>query len=133
MRTIPYKPIFFISLLLFFSMMTCNGWGSIWHVKADGPGNNNGASWDQTFQTIDEALQQASSGDEIWVAGHIITRHPPLLPTAFYENKGYIGSGIYNSGSSPIVANLHPLGRHRRQWTGDWQLQFFTRCFILRC
>ncbi|MFA7445722.1 MAG: choice-of-anchor Q domain-containing protein [Flavobacteriaceae bacterium] len=39
---------------------------NIWYVSADGTGN--GTSWNQAYGSLSIALQNAQSGDEIWVA-----------------------------------------------------------------
>ena len=40
-----------------------------WYVDASTGESGNGQSWAQAFQTIDEALQEADDGHEIWVRG----------------------------------------------------------------
>jgi hypothetical protein len=40
----------------------------IYYVDDDAVGNNNGSSWDNAFNYLQDALDAASSGDEIWVA-----------------------------------------------------------------
>ena len=41
--------------------------GTIWYVKADAGGQNNGTSWEDAFTELQSALAVAESGDEIWV------------------------------------------------------------------
>jgi len=48
-------------------------WGStaqatVWHVDVDATGANDGASWIDAFNDLQDALAAAASGDEIWVA-----------------------------------------------------------------
>ena len=38
------------------------------YVKADATGNNNGSSWTDAFTVLQSALNQATGGNEIWVA-----------------------------------------------------------------
>lgn len=40
---------------------------AVWYV--DGTKNGNGTSWAQAFQTIQQGITAASSGDEVWVRG----------------------------------------------------------------
>ena len=42
--------------------------GSIWYVNASASAGGNGASWGCAFQNLQEAIDAASSGQEIWVA-----------------------------------------------------------------
>ena len=39
-----------------------------WYVKPNGSDGNTGASWEQAFRTLQQALAVATAGDEIWVA-----------------------------------------------------------------
>ena len=41
---------------------------TIWYVKADAGGQNNGTSWEDAFTELQSALHVAKKGDEIWVA-----------------------------------------------------------------
>ena len=41
--------------------------GAIWYVKPGGTGNQDGSSWDHAFATRQEAVNAASSGDQIRV------------------------------------------------------------------
>ncbi len=40
----------------------------VWFVDADADGNDDGTSWEDAFNDLQDALGAASSGDEIWVA-----------------------------------------------------------------
>jgi len=42
--------------------------GTIWYVKADAGGQNNGMSWEDAFTELQSALAVVESGDEVWVA-----------------------------------------------------------------
>ncbi len=55
---------FFTLLLLLFSISS--SFAGIIYVKPDG--NGNGTSWSQAYGSLSEALQNAQTGDEIWVA-----------------------------------------------------------------
>jgi|GEM_PF-577078 len=41
---------------------------TIWYVKADAGGRNNGSSWSNAFINLQDAISLAAAGDEIWVA-----------------------------------------------------------------
>jgi uncharacterized repeat protein (TIGR02543 family) len=42
--------------------------GNIWYVVHDGAGSKDGTSWDNAFATLQDALDVAVAGDEIWIA-----------------------------------------------------------------
>ena len=50
---------------LLFSPVTASG--SIWYVSADIGASGNGTTWSTAFKTPQEAIDAASTGDEIWV------------------------------------------------------------------
>jgi hypothetical protein len=57
-----------LSTLVFVISFICSINAEIYHVKKDGNDNNNGLSWQNSFVTIQKALNIAKSSDEIWVA-----------------------------------------------------------------
>ena len=44
---------------------------TIWYVKADAGGQNNGQSWEDAFTELQSALAVAESSDEVWVAAGV--------------------------------------------------------------
>jgi hypothetical protein len=51
-----------------FLILSINAFCSIYHVKIDGSDDNSGLSWNESFLTIQKALDVAQEGDQIWVA-----------------------------------------------------------------
>ncbi|NLF58926.1 MAG: hypothetical protein GX580_14950, partial [Candidatus Hydrogenedens sp.] len=54
-------------------------------VDPTAAGNNDGASWEDAFTTLQEAADAAAAkpgGDEVWVAGG-----PPATPVVYGENR----------------------------------------------
>ena len=47
--------------------------GPYWYVDADASGTDNGSSWTDAFNDLQDALTVAQPGDEIWVAGGTYT------------------------------------------------------------
>lgn len=49
--------------------VACLNWPppTIWSVKTDGSDSNIGTSWDDSFQTIQKAIDESTDGDEIWL------------------------------------------------------------------
>lgn len=58
-----------VSLLVFLLVLGLagSGWAAVWYVKTDGSDTNSGTSWDDAFQTIQKAIEEAIAWDEIWV------------------------------------------------------------------
>ena len=50
-------------------LMMHTAFGAVWYVTAGGSGNNSGTSWDNASNDIQYVINQASMGDEIWIAG----------------------------------------------------------------
>ena len=62
------------SLFVFFFLsyfITSISAQTILYVDDDATGSNNGASWDNAFIDLQEALDVAVAGDEVWVAAGI--------------------------------------------------------------
>jgi len=66
----------FCSMLLAVCAIATNA--AVWYVRPAGNDSNTGSSWAQAFQTLQQALVVAASGDEIWVAAGIYkpSAHP---------------------------------------------------------
>ncbi|MCH8148022.1 MAG: hypothetical protein IH987_08525 [Planctomycetes bacterium] len=45
--------------------------GQVIYVNDDASGANNGSSWNDAFVTVQDAIAQASSGDQVWVAAGV--------------------------------------------------------------
>ena len=57
------------SWLLIIVLFTCqNLWSATIYVKHDASGANDGTSWGNAFKFLQDALDDANSGDQIWVA-----------------------------------------------------------------
>ncbi|MFZ5563026.1 MAG: MopE-related protein [Thermodesulfobacteriota bacterium] len=63
-------PIFLFSTLfcLFFLLMPISSGAAIIYVDADAAGAGTGASWADAYRWLQQALNSAASGDQIWVA-----------------------------------------------------------------
>jgi hypothetical protein len=69
----------------------CGG-GEVWFVDGDAVGINNGKSWQDAFADLQDALANATSGDQIWVAEGTYT--PGNSRTSTFRP----GSGVYMYG-----------------------------------
>lgn len=79
---------------LFLLMVSCPAArGKIIYVDIDATGTNNGSSWTTAYQCLQNALEEASAGDEIRVAEGI---YPP---DRRIEKAGRIGTRISSSGA----------------------------------
>jgi predicted outer membrane repeat protein len=63
------KKIHFIVALLFF--LNISAGAKIIFVQANALGNKNGTSWKHAYSSLQQGLEKAESGDEIWVAAGI--------------------------------------------------------------
>lgn len=66
---------------------------SIWYVSENG--NGNGTSWDSPFADIQDAINTASSGDQIWVATGYYSGNYDLDNKNLYIYGGFDGSEAY--------------------------------------
>ena len=53
----------------------------VWYVNASASGAGNGSSWADAFTAVQEAVDYASEGDEIWVAAGTYDSHVPGDPS----------------------------------------------------
>jgi hypothetical protein len=56
------------TFLTIFLIISINAVCGIYHVKIDGSDDNSGLSWNESFLTVQKALDMAQEGDQIWVA-----------------------------------------------------------------
>lgn len=70
----------------------------VWYVDADLGGGGDGRTWTTAFNTIQGALTQAVSGDEIWVKnGTYLLTTQLAINTAIFVRGGFAGSESHPS------------------------------------
>ena len=105
------------TLLLLGCSIALSAQGKTYHVKADSEittSGNDGLSWDKAI-TLENALNLAKAGDEIWVKGYEdITGHIYKAPEGGFVLRS--GVGMYGgfAGDETIKNNL-PTGIHKYQ------------------
>ena len=62
-----------IMVLPISALPVVRGAGAIRYVKTDADGANNGSSWANAYTSLQLALADATSGDEVWVAADVYT------------------------------------------------------------
>ena len=73
----------FVSSLLLLSFLPVVGWNAVWaagtvyRVDHSAPGSETGLNWNDAFLTLQDALDVATAGDEVWVAGGVYKPTPP--------------------------------------------------------
>ena len=72
-----YKKIFFFTILITFNSLS---YATIWYVKHNASGSNNGTSWTNAYNALQDAINASSASDEIWVAAGIYK--PTRLPSS---------------------------------------------------
>jgi hypothetical protein len=80
-------------------------WGATWYVDVEASGAADGTSWTDAFQTIQEAVDAAVGGDEIWV------REGEYAPIQFTETKSlalYAGFPQRITNPNPDMENRNP-------------------------
>ena len=60
-----YYTLTIATLLAFVTSVSAQ---QVHHVKSDAAGNNDGTSWTNAFTSLQNALDAAGSGDQVWVA-----------------------------------------------------------------
>lgn len=105
------------TLLLLGCSIALSAQGKTYHVKADSEittSSNDGLSWDKAI-TLENALNLAKAGDEIWVKGYEdITGHIYKAP----EGGFVLPSGVAMYGGfagDETIKNDLPTGRHKYQ------------------
>ncbi len=66
---------------------------TVWYVKADATGGNNGTSWTDAYTDLQSALTTAVNGDEIWVAAGTYKPTPGTDRTVSFALND--GVGLY--------------------------------------
>lgn len=93
-----------LSLLIPFVLALCIcalaqtvAFGAIVYVKCDAAGANNGSSWENAFTLLQSALDNAQSGNEIWVATG--ESAPAIRHHHYWRNRpGRDSGGDFNVG-----------------------------------
>ncbi len=70
-------------------------YADVWLVDPNGPINGDGLDWSTAFADLQEAIEFAKAGDEIWVRQGL---HQPTIAAAGSADSGYLlkdGIGIY--------------------------------------
>jgi len=80
--------LFLVTLFLAFTFVSpCTASGAVWYVKGDTGASGDGTTWPTAFKTMQEAIDAASEGDDIWVK-----KDTYLLSSQITVNKAI---GIY--------------------------------------
>ena len=80
------------------------------YVDLSAPNNGDGLSWATAYTSVQEALGNVASGDEIWVRQGL---YEPMVPVAGSDSSGYLlvdGVGIYGgfNGSETLRSQRDP-------------------------
>lgn len=64
----PISYFFHLSILLIHFCFSSPSNGTVSYVDADATGNNDGSSWNDAYQRLENAIAAASPGDTLWIA-----------------------------------------------------------------
>jgi|GEM_PF-5041088 len=80
----------------------------VWYVRADARGANNGKSWADAFTVVQDGVNAASSGDQVWVAQGTYTAPAGIATT---ESVAILNDGVQlYGGFAGIETNLSQRG-----------------------
>ena len=96
---------------------SCPATGTIWYVNSSAASGGNGASWACGFQNLQDAINAASSGHEIWVkAGtYLPTKEPDGTTDTPRDFTFYLKNGVAVYGGFAGTETL----RSQRNWTSN--------------
>lgn len=89
-------------ILLFFSNHSLQA-QNIWYVKNGATGNGN--SWANASNNLQQVINNATEGDEIWIAQGT---YQPAINTAFVLNKNVSLYGGFSNTGSPLFNDRNP-------------------------
>lgn len=97
----------------------CPAAGTIWYVDASAPSGGTGTSWTCAFQHVQDAINAASSGHEIWVkAGTYLPTEDPLgnaTPADLRDKTFYLKDGVALYGGFDGTETM----RSERDWMAN--------------
>jgi hypothetical protein len=96
---------------------SCPATGTVWFVNPAAASGGNGASWACGFQNVQDAINAASSGHEIWVkAGtYLPTKEPDGTTDSPRDFTFYLKNGVAVYGGFAGTETL----RSQRNWTSN--------------
>ena len=98
--------LFLITLFLAFAFVSpCTVSGAVWYVNGDTGASGDGTTWANALQTIQEAIDAASAGDEIWLKKGVY-----LLSSQIIVNKAVDIYGGFNGDEAQ---------RNQRDWESN--------------
>lgn len=92
--------------------------GAIRYVNAAATGANDGASWNDAYKELRDALAAAQSGDEIWVAAGRYTPHASDRTVSFALKSSVALYGGFPATGNPLMPDRDPA-THKSILTGD--------------
>ncbi len=94
--------------------MRSSVWSATWHVDAQASSEGDGTSWATAFQSLTNAIAQASNGDEIWVAQgtYFWTNESGLSVSHHTLVGGYpTGGGLRDPEANPTILDCQSARR----------------------
>jgi len=81
-------PNFVVAILIHFAIPPNISLAATWYVNDDSSGNNNGTSWTDAFNDLQDGLAAANSGDQVWVAAGV------YVPGATESDTFHLKNGV---------------------------------------